>query len=279
MRTHNDANATVGQHPLGYALTIGYVGPPRWGSMDSQEASMSASGPLIIAHRGASGLVPFDNTMEAFEKAIEVGAPMVEFDIRRTKDRTLVCYHDADIDGAPLSELSFDELQVRAKGLGFEVPRLRDMLRACRGRITFDVEIKDTGYEAQILDVLCSELYPKEFVVKSFHDKTVKEVKQLNEQVRTGLLVGIDKPDNALRTRLREVLPEVRMAQTGADFVSPHYKLVRFGFVPRMHRLGYKVFVWTVDDPELMASLIRKGVDAIITNRPDIGLDLLRRVA
>jgi glycerophosphoryl diester phosphodiesterase len=235
---------------------------------------MKKTSTIIIAHRGASGLVPSENTVEAFEKAVEVGAAMIEFDVRRTKDKTLVCIHDADIDGARVDGMTFDQLQSRATALGYEVPRLKDVLAAFKGRIAFDVELKERGYEAQVLDVLASEVTPSQFVIKSFHDETVKVLKEMDEQVYAGLLLGVAAPAG-LKTRVKEVLPEIRLARVGADFVSPNHQLLRLGFVARMHRLGYKVYVWTVDDVALMKRLVEQGVDAIVTNRPDLGLSVV----
>ncbi len=230
----------------------------------------------IIAHRGASGLVPFENTMDAFEKAIEIGAPMMEFDVRRTRDGVLVCFHDAHVQQAPLASMTYEELLERTRALGFEAPRLRDVLEACRGRIAFDIEIKEGGYEDQIVGVICDTISPSDCIIKSFDDATVLRVKELNEHLCVGLLLGVDKPERALRTRLGEIYPELRLSACRADFVSPNHKLLKMGFVRRMHRLGYEVLVWTVDDPALMAALIRAGVDGLITNRPDLGLGQLR---
>jgi len=235
---------------------------------------MAKRTPLIIAHRGASGLVASENTVEAFEKAVEIGAPMVEFDVRRTRDKVLVCIHDAEIDGAPIDGLTFDELQSRSAKLGFEVPRLKHVLSAFKGRISFDVELKEQGYEDQVLDVISSELTPSQYIIKSFHDETVRVIKAMDEQVYTGLLLGVTAPAG-MKTRLGEVLPEVRLARAGVDFVSPNHKLVKLGFIGRMHRLGYKVYVWTVDDIDMMTRLLKLGADGIITNRPDLGLSVV----
>ena len=83
---------------------------------------------LIVAHRGASGLVEHGNTLEAFEKAIEVGAPMMELDVRRTRDGQLVVHHDSDVDEVPLHALSYPELIDRTRGHGYRAPLLQEVV-------------------------------------------------------------------------------------------------------------------------------------------------------
>ncbi len=233
----------------------------------------------IIAHRGASGLVPVANTMESFEKAVDVGAPMFEFDIRRTKDGELVAFHDDDIDGRKLNTLSLAELQSLAGDKGFKVPRVEDILQRFTGRIRFDIELKEAGYEADIQELIHGYLRPEQYVVKSFLDEVVLKMKTLDPRNRAGLLLGKDKPSNVIRTRASELYPELRLGRCQADFVSPHFKLLRMGFIKRMRMLGLGVYVWTVNEPDLMRQLIAQNVYAIITDHPDIALNMLPKAS
>ncbi|HUX38117.1 MAG TPA: glycerophosphodiester phosphodiesterase [Rectinemataceae bacterium] len=228
----------------------------------------------IVAHRGASALVEFENTLPAFEKAIELGADAMEFDVRRCADGILVSFHDDSVAGKRIAELSFEELQAIAGERGFAVPMVEEIFELARGRIFLDIELKESGYEKELVDMTRAFLEPEGFVVTSFIDKTISTIKRLDPHIETGLLLGVERPRAGILGRVVELFPGFRLRRSGADFVAPHYLLLRFGFLARMRRRGYPVYVWTVNDPGQMARLIAAGVHAIITDRPDIGLEL-----
>ena len=229
---------------------------------------------LIVAHRGARGLVPFENTLEAFDKAVELGAHMVEFDVQRSLDGVLAIHHDDALpDGRLIGQVTMEELRADALARGFVAPTLVETVDALAGRIRLDVEVKGCGYEAEVLAVLLDRLSLEDFVMTSFHDAFVREVKMLEPRVEVGLLLGVDAPRDPVRRRLSELFPAARARACRADFVAPHHALVRAGFVRRMHRAGFPVFVWTVNEAGLMNRLLALGVDGLITDRPDIGLE------
>ena len=89
---------------------------------------------LIIAHRGGASLAR-ENTLEAFEKAIDLRADMIEFDVRRTRDQRYVIHHDPRIAGKYLNELTCIEVREIARAMGFHVPELEEALQLVRGRI------------------------------------------------------------------------------------------------------------------------------------------------
>lgn len=119
---------------------------------------------LVVAHRGASSVAP-ENTLEAFDKAIELGADLVELDVRRSPEGALVIAHD------PLP----------APG----APTLEQVVDLCAGRIALDVELKEPGLEEDVLRVAADV----DFVVTSFLADVVVATKQLRPDVRTGLLL------------------------------------------------------------------------------------------
>lgn len=235
---------------------------------------MSATKVLIIAHRGASGLVEFDNTLESFEKAIYLGAPMVEFDVRKTQDNLLVCYHDESIDDVQIANLDYNQLLGISRTKGFDIPLLSDVIKLCKGKIRLDIELKETGYELEVVNLVKKYLDYPDYVIKSFHDSAVKAIKEIDENIITGLLLGVGKPKNVILTRLLELFPEYRLLQAKADFVSPNYQLLRFGFSKRMKMMKKNIYVWTVNDEHLMKKVVKNGVSALITDRPDLALKL-----
>ncbi len=234
--------------------------------------------PRIVAHRGARGLCDTENTIESFEKAREIGATWIEFDVRRTADGELVCFHDEAVGGRPVASLAYPDLLEATRRDGFDVPRVEDVFRRYRGTLNLDIELKEGGYEAELIRLANLYLEPGRFVMKSFVDAAVGAIKRLDPTIRAGLLVGVDGPRFDPKVRLPEFFPEKRLLQLRADFVSPNEGLCRLGFVERMHGLGLEVWVWTVNDRRRIKQLVSDGVDAIITDRPDIGLDVVEKV-
>jgi glycerophosphoryl diester phosphodiesterase len=217
----------------------------------------------VIAHRGASaGAV--DNSLAAFERAIEAGADMIEFDVRRTADDQLIAFHDGVVRGRPLSGLTREEV---GTATGHLPPLVAEVLDLARGRIGVDVEIKEDGYVERVLEAAAAARFETEdLVVTSFLDRVVGQVKRLDPDVRAGLLVGI---------RLSELSPTGRAARCEADLIAMHFQLAALGALRRAGEAGYPVFVWTVNhDAQLRRLLADPRVAAIITDVPERALAL-----
>jgi glycerophosphoryl diester phosphodiesterase len=199
---------------------------------------------LVVAHRGASAIAP-ENTIEAFEKAIEVGADMVEFDVRVTTDGVLVAFHDE------LPALPYAELPTKP-------PTLEHVVDVCAGRIALDVEIKIGGIESQALDVVGARFPAGEFVVTSFLDDVVRASKQLRPDVRAGLLLA----------RGHVFARHIGLA---ADFLAPHVTLLDEAALADARGL----VVWTVNDAaRLRQCFADPRVEAVITDDPELALSL-----
>lgn len=226
----------------------------------------------IIAHRGASKLAGTDNTIESFALAIELGADYVEMDVRQTKDKKLVVFHDDIIDDTPVKFLTFEELNKKTGEKGYSVPLFEDVLKLCQGKIKLDIELKETGYEFKVLTAVKKYFSYDGFMIKSFLDTAVKKVELLDKRVNTGLLLGYKNAD--VKRRVNEFLPKRRLAQLDVDFVSPHYKLITWDYMLRMRIHKKKVYVWTANDDAIIKKLLKKNVDGIITDVPDKALRL-----
>lgn len=224
----------------------------------------------IIAHRGASKLAGTDNTIDSFSLAISLGADFVEMDVRQTKDKKLVVFHDDIIDDTPIKFLTYDELNAKAKEKGYSVPLFEDVLKLCQSKIKLDIELKETGYEFKVLSLVKKYFSYDAFMIKSFLDTAVKKVELLDKKVNTGLLLGYKKAD--VKRRVNEFLPKRRLKLLDVDFVSPHHKLVTWDYMLRMRILKKKVYVWTVNDEKIIKKLLAKQVDGIITDVPDKAL-------
>jgi glycerophosphoryl diester phosphodiesterase len=203
---------------------------------------------MVAAHRGvAAGAA--ENTIAAFTNAIDVGADMIEFDVRRTRDGELIAFHDAVAGGAPVSGLTRDEIEAAA---GVRPPLLAEVLRVCAGRIRLDVELKEDGYVRDVMAGLRTAFDPAQMIVTSFLPAVVLQAKNVFPEVKTGLLVGDGGPLTDLPARLRELYPVDLAKRVRADYLAPHYRLAAFGVVRRAAAAGLPCLLWTVNSPALI---------------------------
>ena len=218
---------------------------------------------MVAAHRGvAAGAA--ENTIAAFTNAIEVGADMIEFDVRRTSDGELIAFHDASVGGTPVSGLTRAGIEAAA---GVRPPLLADVLRTCAGRIRLDVELKEDGYVADVMAVLRAGFDPAQLVVTSFLPAVVAQAKESFPEVSTGLLVGEDRSPFDLVGRLRELYPVDLARRVRADYLAPHYRLARLGVLRRAAAAGLPCLLWTVNSPALIRRYATDPrVAAIITD-------------
>jgi len=225
----------------------------------------------LIGHRGAAGYEP-ENTIRAVLKGIECGATGIEVDVRRSKDGVLVLMHDETVDrttngSGRVGDLTFEELRKLDAGKGEKIPTLREFLEVIKGRVKGFIELKEVGYEDQVLEEVKKYGLLEEVYIISFHVDAVKRVKQLNPSVKTGLIFS-RKPWEYLRMAL-----EIK-----ADLVVPYYGLVKMDYLKEAHTKGLKVSVWTVNKERDMAKLINMGVDAITSDYPCLLVDVWKRV-
>jgi glycerophosphoryl diester phosphodiesterase len=231
---------------------------------------------LIIGHRGAPSYAK-ENTINSFKKAMALGADMIEFDVRRTKDNVFIVYHDGFIQGKLIKELTYKEISKIARDRGFDLPTLEKVLKWSRGRIKLDVELKEEGYEKGIVELLSKYLKEDQFVITSFNDSSLKSIKDNYPDIKVGLLLG--KFRAPLLTRISEFFSSKRYRKAKADFLAAHWKLLRFGFLERAQRSRKPVFVWTVNDEEMMWKLLHdKRVHAIVTDKPDLAVSLRKKL-
>jgi glycerophosphoryl diester phosphodiesterase len=230
---------------------------------------------LVVAHRGAVRGAA-ENTLESFAKAIDIGADMIEFDVRRTRTGELIAFHDSHINDVPLAQLTRAEI---ARKIGAEPALFTDIVGLSRGKIGLDVELKEDGYVGDVVNVLRESHHGKQLIVSSFLENVLIQVKPKLPNAKTVLLLGRENPKPVLRTRLRELYPVGMAKAIDADYVGPHRTLAHLGVVRRAAAAGLPSFVWTVNS----AKRIRKfaadpDVAAIITDDPALALRIVAQV-
>ncbi len=234
--------------------------------MCADRVTRADGAPLVIAHRGASAHVA-GNSLEAFERAIAQGADLIEFDVRRTRDDELIVFHDARAGGLPVGALTRQDIARRRRGR--LPPRLGEVLDLAAGRIRLDVELKEDGYVEQVLRLVRRRVDAPDVLVTSFLDPVLAQVKALDAEIATGLLLGLERPASGLRGRGSELGAVARAAACGADYLAPHHALARLGVLARAASAGVPVLVWTVNRVEPLRELLAdERVAGVITNFP-----------
>jgi glycerophosphoryl diester phosphodiesterase len=227
--------------------------------------------PVVIAHRGASHYY-HENTMEAFEAAVDMRAEMIEFDVQRTFDGVLVVHHDPDIGGKFISEMLHEEVLKAASSVEYAVPTLVEVLEFSNSKVPVDIELKEAGYEEQALKAVLDILDPDQFIITSVYDSVIRKAKDLQQGLRTGLVIS-SHPRWQLITKL---YPEHRARRAGADVLVVSQKLLKVGFLSITRNLGLPVWIYTVNDRKELWNMVKEErISGFFTDRPDVGL-LLR---
>ena len=236
-----------------------------------------AGRPLVFAHRGAKAVAP-ENTIPAFRKAIELGADGVELDVQFSADGALVVIHGLTLEETTdgrgrVTAHTLEELKRLDAGSWFH-PRfagtrlctLEEALDAIGDRLLINIEAKslsmgDDGMAAQIAAVIRQRALYDQVIVSSFNPLFLRRLKRLDPRIETGLLYAPDLPAYLSRAWLR---PWAR-----PDALHPEHVMVDEAYMRWARGKGYKVHVWTVNEPEDMQRMIELGVDVIITDYPD----------
>lgn len=234
----------------------------------------AATRPLVIAHRGASGDAP-ENTIAAFELALEQGADGIELDVHLSADEHPVVIHDFTLerttDGAgPVSEHTVRELKRLDAGgwrdrrfRGQRVQTLQEVLERFRDRARFWVELKGgsalyPGIEDRVVSLL--EIYDvvDRALVQSFDHEAIARIRATSPEIRVGALVAQAPLDAAL------------LRPGAANAICPGAHLLTENVLAEIRGADLECYVWTVNEPAQMDRLVEWGVNGIITDRPGV---------
>ena len=220
---------------------------------------------LVIAHRGvwgpASPSAPAENTLEAFEAAIALGADMIEFDVRRTRDGHLVVFHDARVRTVPTSSLRYDALKV--KGTTSRPPLLADVVALTKGKIALNVELKEPGYVDDTIALL-RPVGLDHCLLSLFFEGVLRESKAVAPELRTGLLIAAG---------FRKSLT-IRLHASRADCLALHRRLATATALASAAAAGIPCVIWTVNASHSMDRyLSHAAVEGLVTDRPALAME------
>lgn len=232
-----------------------------------------------VAHRGASGYAP-ENTISAFDKAVEMKADYIEIDVQRSKDGELVVIHDTSVDRTTdgtgkVGALTFEQLRNLDAGswkgeqfTGEKIPTFDEILERYHGKIGILIELKAPELYPGIEESIAQELKERnldkpqneKIIIQSFNFESMKKMNDLLPIVPIGVLTS---------SKLDTTPLALQEFSTYADYFNPSYGIVTTDLVNHVHSLGMKISSWTVRSPESAEFLFDMGVDAIITDYPD----------
>ncbi len=253
--------------------------------------------PLVIAHQGGDGLWP-GNTMLAFQNADDLGVDVLEMDVHITKDGVLILMHDEAVDRTTdgtgeIESMNLDELKkldagynwsvnegatFPFRGQGIATPTMEEIFVAFPD-MHMTIEIKKTN--ASMTKPFCEMIrkydMQNKVLIASFHDERLKEFRKTCPEVATSsaknettAFVLLTKPFLGNFYSPNFFSLQVPEESSGITVMTP-------SFVKAAHERNLAVEPWTINDPETMKKLIAWGVDGIITDRPDIMLEVLGR--
>ena len=234
--------------------------------------------PLVFAHRGARQVAP-ENTIPAFEAAVRLGADGIELDVQYSSDGKLVIIHDLELGSTTsgtgrVSAQTFEELRGLDAGshfgpgfAGTRIPSLDEALETSKGKLLVNIELKSLDITGAVLGVDVVETVRRhdmidDVVISSFNPFALRRSKAAGPEIEHALLLS---NDTAGWTRWGLTLRHSR-----ANGLHPELPMTTPKYVATAHRRQMPVRVWTVNDEADIRRIAGFGVDAIITDVPDV---------
>lgn len=223
---------------------------------------------MIMGHRGAAALEP-ENTLLSIARAIEIGVDAVEIDVRLSKDKELVVIHDSSVDRTtngtgPVSGYTLNEIKELDAGKGETIPTLQEVIDLVSNKATLVIELKEEGIEKRVVELIKKNGFDDNVYVISFWHEVVKAAKEMDNRIKTGVLLVGCPVDACIAT------------QVSADALVMKYTFVNKKFVEIAHKEGLKVFIWNIDDRHLLGLYTAMCVDGIGSNDPRVLVEYFR---
>jgi glycerophosphoryl diester phosphodiesterase len=218
---------------------------------------------LKIGHRGACGYEP-ENTLRSFQKAIDLGVDMIEFDLHKIKTGELVIIHDSLVNRTTngngyVENYDFASLRKLNAGKGEKIPTLDEALDLIIGKCKVNIEIKGVGVAEDLVKVIKTQKILSQVLISSFRYDPLLIVKDLEPKIPLALL-----SEEYRLTPYLELIEEL-----GAKDFNANFKYVDERYINAIHKVGLRINVYTVNEPVDIKRMKDYGVDGIFSNFPD----------
>ncbi len=238
---------------------------------------------LVVGHRGAKGYEP-ENTLASFERAIALGADAIELDIHLTKDNVPIVLHDATLNrttngrGRVCGKTLAEVRRCHTWRKGQQVPTLEEVIDRFAKRTLLNIEIKGVRPTEAVLSLIGQKGIAGRVIISSNSVRNLQMAKERIPSIRTALLYYATKGParqvlfDSLSLFLfsltkRIVLARARAAK--ADYVHVAYPLISRRFVQELHKEGFLVTVWVLNQRPIIRRVAAMGVAGIISEYPD----------
>lgn len=229
----------------------------------------------IIAHRGSSSAVP-ENTIAAFDVAVEQGADYIELDVQMTMDQHVVVIHDDTVDRTTngnglVKSYTLDQLKKLDAGSWFDqqytnerIPTLQEILERYSQRIGILIEIKhpkrQIGIENAVARIINRFAYSRHIIIQSFDVHALQRIKTFAPSLRTALII---KPDAFKLTKRK-----LTTYSSFANCLNMKKTMINRWWIDRIHTFGMDVFIWTVKDQKTADRIKKYPIDGVVTDNP-----------
>lgn len=229
--------------------------------------NMDINKPLVIGHRGAMGYET-ENTLASIQKALDLGVDMIEIDVFKIKSGEIVVFHDERLErlsnaGGNIEEFNIYDLKQVILDGNHQIPQLQEVLRLIDNKVPLNIELK--GFNTADRVNFITDYYIKQkgwskenFVISSFNWDELRKMRELNADIAIAVLTEEDP---------LKAIPTAR--ELNAVAINPWYKSLTAETVSILHDAGFKVYTYTVNEPEDIDKVLSYGVDGIFTNFPD----------
>ena len=229
--------------------------------------NMIDSKPLVIGHRGAMGHET-ENTLASIQKAMDLGVDMIEIDVFKIKSGEIVVFHDEDVSrlsngGGKIEDYNIVEVRQLTLEGNHKIPDLQSVLKLINNQVALNIELKGSGTADRVNFITNYYIEnkgwsPENIVISSFKWDELKAMRGYNKDIKIAILTDED-PIKAM-----DIAKELN-----AVAINPNYKTLTRENTAKIHDEGFKVYTWTVNEPEDIQKMEDFGVDGIITNYPE----------
>jgi glycerophosphoryl diester phosphodiesterase len=233
-----------------------------------------------IAHRGASAYEP-ENTLRAFERAIQMGATMLELDIHLNKDGHPMVIHDVEVSRTTnhkgqISNMTLNQIKKLDAGKGEQIPTLTEVVDLARDRVKLYIELKGQHTPVPVVDALNSMAFADQVIVSSFYPWLIQKIKFLNPEIRSSILVRSEDQETDFVDWALAVEADYVHPCWENETPTPH-KLLTPDMITNIRNNGLGLIVWQENRPSELQELVKLGPDGICTNKPDVLTAILEK--
>ncbi len=222
---------------------------------------------LVIGHRGAMGHET-ENTLASVAKAMELDVDMIEIDVFKIESGEIVVFHDAKVDrltngGGNIEDYNIVALKQLTLHGNHKIPLLQDVLKLIDNKVPLNIELKGAKTANRVNFIINYYIGergwdPNNFIISSFNWEELREMRRINPDIAIAVLTD-DSPSDAI--------PIAK--ELNAVAINPHFKKLTRENTQKIKGEGFKIYTWTVNEPNDILQMKNMGVDGIFTNFPE----------